>query len=143
MSEVGFGCGSSTFGKSIDGVFKAAVDALVRDLRASERLPGVERIWLPGEPAFGIAGLWRSWPDAALSFTMLTVNSTQHPVMERFHKPGDEKRSVVVIPPEQWDDWLACRDPEVARTFLKLFPAEAVQAEPAPRITGAPIPDAD
>src|SRR5688572_22025964 len=31
------------------GVFKAAVDALVRDIRASERLPGVQRIWLPGE----------------------------------------------------------------------------------------------
>ena len=29
--------------------FKAAADALVRDLRSSERLPGVERIWLPGE----------------------------------------------------------------------------------------------
>ncbi|MDP3799519.1 MAG: Ldh family oxidoreductase [Polaromonas sp.] len=30
-------------------MFKAAVDHLVRDLRGSERLPGVERIWLPGE----------------------------------------------------------------------------------------------
>ena len=29
--------------------FKAAVDTLVRDLRNSERLEGVERIWLPGE----------------------------------------------------------------------------------------------
>jgi LDH2 family malate/lactate/ureidoglycolate dehydrogenase len=29
--------------------FKAAVDTLVRDLRASERMPGVERIWMPGE----------------------------------------------------------------------------------------------
>ncbi len=29
--------------------FKQSVDALVRDLRASKRLPGVERIWLPGE----------------------------------------------------------------------------------------------
>jgi LDH2 family malate/lactate/ureidoglycolate dehydrogenase len=29
--------------------FKSAVDRLVRDLRASERLPGVERIWMPGE----------------------------------------------------------------------------------------------
>jgi LDH2 family malate/lactate/ureidoglycolate dehydrogenase len=29
--------------------FKHQVDALVRDLRGSERLPGVERIWLPGE----------------------------------------------------------------------------------------------
>ncbi|MEJ8836753.1 Ldh family oxidoreductase [Ramlibacter sp. AN1133] len=29
--------------------FKARVDKLVREMRASERLPGVERIWLPGE----------------------------------------------------------------------------------------------
>ncbi len=29
--------------------FKARVDTLVRELRASERMPGVERIWLPGE----------------------------------------------------------------------------------------------
>jgi L-2-hydroxycarboxylate dehydrogenase (NAD+) len=29
--------------------FKAAVDALVRDIRGSTRLPGVDRIWLPGE----------------------------------------------------------------------------------------------
>jgi L-2-hydroxycarboxylate dehydrogenase (NAD+) len=29
--------------------FKASVDALVRDIRGSRRLPGVERIWLPGE----------------------------------------------------------------------------------------------
>ncbi|HET9578794.1 MAG TPA: Ldh family oxidoreductase [Usitatibacter sp.] len=29
--------------------FKASVDRLVRELRAAERLPGVERIWMPGE----------------------------------------------------------------------------------------------
>ena len=29
--------------------FKKSVDTLVRDLRASKRLPGVDRIWLPGE----------------------------------------------------------------------------------------------
>jgi len=29
--------------------FKPAVDRIVRDMRASERLPGVERIWVPGE----------------------------------------------------------------------------------------------
>lgn len=29
--------------------FKGAVDTLVRDIRGSERLPGVDRIWLPGE----------------------------------------------------------------------------------------------
>src|SRR6266849_7665225 len=30
-------------------VFKRSVDTLVRDLRGSRRMPGVERIWLPGE----------------------------------------------------------------------------------------------
>ena len=29
--------------------FKQQVDVLIRDIRASERIPGVERIWLPGE----------------------------------------------------------------------------------------------
>ena len=29
--------------------FKARVDKLVREMRASERMPGVDRIWLPGE----------------------------------------------------------------------------------------------
>src|SRR5690349_19124358 len=36
----------SAFGDVAD--FKARVDRLVRDLRSSERMPGVERIWLPG-----------------------------------------------------------------------------------------------
>ncbi|TAG26676.1 MAG: Ldh family oxidoreductase [Burkholderiales bacterium] len=30
-------------------VFKQAADTLIRDLRASAKLPGVDRIWLPGE----------------------------------------------------------------------------------------------
>jgi LDH2 family malate/lactate/ureidoglycolate dehydrogenase len=29
--------------------FKLQVDTLIRDIRASERIPGVDRIWLPGE----------------------------------------------------------------------------------------------
>jgi LDH2 family malate/lactate/ureidoglycolate dehydrogenase len=31
------------------GEFKRAVDQVIRDIRNSQRLPGVERIWLPGE----------------------------------------------------------------------------------------------
>jgi L-2-hydroxycarboxylate dehydrogenase (NAD+) len=38
------------FGEPED--FKHAVDRLVRDIRSSERLPGVERIWLPGEQSY-------------------------------------------------------------------------------------------
>jgi LDH2 family malate/lactate/ureidoglycolate dehydrogenase len=33
--------------------FKASLDTLIRDIRASERLPGVERVWLPGEQSHG------------------------------------------------------------------------------------------
>ena len=32
--------------------FKRSVDTLARDLRNSKRLPGVERIWLPGEQSY-------------------------------------------------------------------------------------------
>ncbi|HMA08388.1 MAG TPA: Ldh family oxidoreductase [Ramlibacter sp.] len=37
----------AAFGDVAD--FKARVDRLVRDLRSGERMPGVDRIWLPGE----------------------------------------------------------------------------------------------
>jgi len=37
----------SAFGDVQD--FKARVDELIRDIRHSERIPGVDRIWLPGE----------------------------------------------------------------------------------------------
>ncbi|WP_454734330.1 SOS response-associated peptidase [Cupriavidus pauculus] len=90
------------------------------------------KIGLPGGEPFAIAGLWRAWPDGAVSFTMPTLNADAHPLMKRFHKPGDEKRGVVVLPREDWDEWLACRDPEVARTFLRLMPADALVSEPAP-----------
>ncbi len=54
--------------------------------------------------------MWRAWeePDGppSISFTMLTVNANEHPLMKRFHKPGDEKRSVVIVPPTSYDDWL-------------------------------------
>jgi putative SOS response-associated peptidase YedK len=49
-----------------------------------------------------LASLWDRWTDPAtgeivMSFTMLTVNADAHPVMHQFHKPEDEKRSVVVL----------------------------------------------
>ncbi|SOZ17424.1 SOS response-associated peptidase [Cupriavidus taiwanensis] len=90
------------------------------------------KIWLRDAPVFGIAGLWRDWPDGTHSFTMLTVNADQHSVMNRMHKPGSEKRGVVMLPSEEWDDWLTCRDPEKARTFLRLLPEDAMMTEPAP-----------
>ncbi|MDF3885013.1 SOS response-associated peptidase [Cupriavidus basilensis] len=91
------------------------------------------RIWLKEERELAIAGLWRDWPDGALSFTMLTINSDKHPLMNRFHAPGKEKRMIVIVPRAEWDDWLTCRDPEQARSFLVPYPPELMVAEPAPR----------
>lgn len=39
--------------------FMQSVDALVRDIRGSQRLPGVERIWLPGEQSHLRRQAWR------------------------------------------------------------------------------------
>jgi putative SOS response-associated peptidase YedK len=83
-----------------------------------------------------IAGLWRDWKEAdgstSLAFTMLTVNADEHPLMKRFHKPGDEKRSVVIVPPAQYADWLSCQSVNEACKFQQLYPAEAMHAEPYP-----------
>ncbi|MGY8527587.1 SOS response-associated peptidase [Paracidovorax citrulli] len=90
------------------------------------------RIWMREEPAFAVAGLWRSWPDGSASFTMLTVNADAHAVMRRMHKPGAEKRGVVILPRNDWDDWLSCGDPELARSFLRLPSTTDMDAEPDP-----------
>ena len=50
--------------------------------------------------------------------------ANDHPLMKRFHKPEDEKRSVVIVLPAEYEDWLACRSTDEARSFLNLFPAE-------------------
>ena len=58
-----------------------------------------------GEP-MGIAGLWSSWksPKGIVhSFTMLTINADGHDLMTQFHKPVDEKRMVVILPPDSYD----------------------------------------
>jgi hypothetical protein len=40
---------------------------------------------------------------------MLTVNADEHPFMRNFHKPQDEKRSVVILPPDRYEYWLQSR----------------------------------
>ncbi|WNC90979.1 SOS response-associated peptidase family protein [Paraburkholderia sp. FT54] len=93
-------------------------------------------IGVEGGRPFAIAGLWRAWEDpdgVSLSFTMLTVNANEHPLMKRFHRPGDEKRSVVILRPEEYDDWLGARSTDEARSFLNLFPADQMAATAAPK----------
>jgi len=100
---------------------------------------------LGGRP-FAIAGLWRAWEDpdgASLSFTMLPVNADGHPLMKRFLRPGDEKRSLVILRPEECDDWLGARSTDGARSFVNLLPAEEMFAEAAPKAAKNPAPKLD
>jgi len=95
------------------------------------------RIGLRGWAAFGIAGLWGWWRDPktgeeALSFTMLTVNADDHPLMRRFHRPEDEKRMVVILDQADYDRWLDC-SPDEAWSMVRQYPAELMIAEPAPK----------
>lgn len=97
--------------------------------------------WRPGKPRparisrndgrlLGIAGLWETWKDPAgeqvHSFTMLTINADGHEVMQNYHKPGAEKRMVVILPAGAYRDWLSAR-PEESREFLMQYPADRLQ----------------
>jgi putative SOS response-associated peptidase YedK len=105
-------------------------------------------IGMQDDALFYVAGLWREWREAdgniGTSFTQITINADEHPLMKRFHKPGDEKRALVVLPDEDVDAWLACREPEMARSFLRHYPAEQMKAwaaPTAPRVKKAAVPE--
>jgi putative SOS response-associated peptidase YedK len=95
------------------------------------------RIEMADKSPFAVAGLYRQWEEAdgqaSFSFTQLTVNADEHPLMNKMHRPNDEKRSLVIVPETEYDAWLACRDPEAARSFLRLFPARFMSARPDPK----------
>ena len=70
------------------------------------------KIELADKAPFGIASLWETWTNPSsgelvTSFTMLTVNADEHPVMKQFHRLGDEKRTPVVLSTSQFDQWLS------------------------------------
>ena len=108
------------------------------DWRSGKAVP--TRISLTSGEPMGVAGLWASWKDSegelgakgnwVHSFTMLTVNADGHPLMKHLHKPEDEKRMIVILPPERFDDWLQAGVRESAE-FLQLFPAERLAAHSA------------
>lgn len=64
---------------------------------------------------------------------MLTFNAAKHPLMNQFHKPTDEKRMVVILPPELYRDWLEVPVAKV-NEFLRPYPADRLVAEAAPRL---------
>jgi putative SOS response-associated peptidase YedK len=99
-----------------------------------------------GQP-WGLAGLWNSWTDPATgeiheSYTMLTLNADEHPLMRRMHKPDpkvgpdkQDKRSVVAIESDQVEAWLGA-SPGEALKLVRLSPVDAFEAGPVE--AGAP-----
>lgn len=85
-----------------------------------------------------IAGTWEYRPaDQLLSFSMLTINADGHPLMQRFHKPDDEKRMVMILDPDQyqyqyqyqgWLDGSLVSEEDV----YQRYPAEMLVVQPDP-----------
>ena len=80
-----------------------------------------------GEP-FGVACLWDRWTrshehrdlevptkNTLLSFSMITLNADEHPVMSRMHPPEDEKRMPWVLLAGQFQSWLRAQSNEVEK----------------------------
>ncbi len=94
---------------------------------------GIERT--DSQP-IAVASIWERWIDKEtgeiiFSFSMLTVNADGHPVMKHFHKPNDEKRSIVVLDNSDYLRWLNSNIDQ-ARELLKIAPANFLTSQPAP-----------
>lgn len=98
------------------------------------------------EPAVA-ASIWeritdRETGEIIMSFAMLTINADGHDVMKHFHKPEDEKRSIVVLNDTEYMPWLHANH-EKAKSLLQLAPSEFLMSEPAPVFRQAPAAPKD
>lgn len=105
-----------------------------------------------GSP-LGLAGLWNTWVNQLTgelieTYTMITINADDHPLMRRMHKPDPddpEKRMVAVLAPEDQQAWLF-GTPAEAEQVIQQWPAEQIKATPMPkaeRPKAPPDPQAD
>lgn len=88
---------------------------------------------------WGLAGIWNTWTDRASgelheSYSMLTRNADDHPIMSRMHKPDpklgpdeQDKRSEIAIEEEDVDQWLTGTAEEV-EPLLRPPPMEVLVA---------------
>ena len=81
------------------------------------------RFWMPGEPCFAIAGLWRD-SDKGKAFTMLTTEPG--PDIAPIHD-----RQIVILLPHQWSAWLYLTTAE--EELLKPLPAGSLETAIQPR----------
>ena len=89
-----------------------------------------------GQP-IAVASIWERITDketgeVIFSFSMLTINADGHEVMKHFHKPEDEKRSIVVLNEENYLSWLNASTIQV-NVLLKLSSNGFLESQPAPK----------
>lgn len=96
---------------------------------------------------WGLAGLWNTWTDRETgeifeSYTMLTINADDHPLMSRMHKPDlkyppdqQDKRSVIPIEIDDADVWLFGTSDE-ASSLARVPPVEVFDAAPVHKPPG-------
>ena len=84
-----------------------------------------------------VASIWERFIDKetgeiVFSFSMLTINAADHPMMQHFHKPNDEKRSIVVLQEDSYETWLKANHQQ-AKDLLQLAPEHFLTSAPSPR----------
>ena len=89
-----------------------------------------------GQP-IAVASIWeriidKETGEVIFSFSMLTINAAGHEVMKHFHRPEDEKRSIVVLKDNEYQEWLHPNHDQ-ARTLLNLASLGFLESEAAPR----------
>lgn len=87
---------------------------------------------------FAAAALHERWVDPDTgellhSFSLLTVNADGHPLLGRMHRPGDEKRMLVIVPPMLYRAWLGATLAQAAG-FMRTTPAEELTGMPAEQV---------
>lgn len=96
------------------------------------------RIERRDQAPFFVAALWDRWvapatSEVVFSFAMLTINADAHPLMRQFHRPGEEKRSLVVIDDEHIDAWMNGVPNEALARLQPMDPDQfSARPEPAP-----------
>ncbi len=81
------------------------------------------RFWMPGEPCFAIAAIWRAG-EKGEAFSMLTTEPG--PDIAPIHD-----RQIVILQPHQWAAWLYLTKPEAE--LLKPLPAGTLETAIEPR----------
>lgn len=146
----------STFNARIEGIEKNYTFGLAWNRGQKCIVPAdafYEPDWRSGKPVatrfsrvdgqpVGIAGLWDVWNEPGkppmLSFTMLTMNATEHPLLKNYHRPEDEKRIVVILPESRYEAWLGA-PPEISMDFIQHYPHDQLLATPVPPKSTLPV----